>query len=486
MRAVPSFHSTTHLWQALAIAVVAGAAMLGVRNRVIRRRLLFSLLTTAAAGTWHMLGTIWPASVAGGPHAVRLELLIVVCAFVNGAVSLLFNPWFRDGESDRAPSIVQDTLVVASVLVAGAILFEVSSFNFLTGSAILAAVVGFALQDTLGNAFAGIALQIERPFRVGHWIAVGEWTGLVTEVTWRATKIRTKAGNVVAIPNSAMASHAITNYSEPAAPTRLDLEVGAAYGVPPNEVRSALISAVSDAALVLSSPPPDVVLMDFGPSAVTYRVRFWVNDFGRDEIAKDAVRTRIYYEFRRRNIEIPWPIQVEYSRQEPVADSPERRAAFAEAIAGVPVLAALPVEAHHALATTARELLFATGEVIVRENQPGDSMFIVIAGAVGITVGPDRRQVALTTQGGYFGEMSMLTGEPRLATVVAKEDCRVLEITAEAFGSYVRNRPEVIDEMALAATARRRELDDARAAAIVPVSAAAGTLSSRIRSFFGL
>ena len=90
-------------------------------------------------------------------------------------------------------------------------------------------VVGFALQDTLGNAFAGLAIQIEKPFRVGHWIRVGDFEGHVAEVTWRATKLRTKAGNFVIVPNNIIAKEAITNYSEPTVPTRLEVEVGVSY-----------------------------------------------------------------------------------------------------------------------------------------------------------------------------------------------------------------------------------------------------------------
>src|SRR5262245_59521704 len=144
--------------------------MVVVRNRVIRRRLFFSAAAGLVAALIHLF--------AGWPPAV--DLLILVVATGNGLVALLFNPWFRDGESDRAPAIVQDALVVAIGLAGGLVLFQVSSFNFLTGSAIVAAVVGFALQDTLGKAFAGIAIQIERTFRVGHWITVGGSLGVVT------------------------------------------------------------------------------------------------------------------------------------------------------------------------------------------------------------------------------------------------------------------------------------------------------------------
>jgi small-conductance mechanosensitive channel len=225
---VPTPHAASHVVIAATLAALSAVAIVIVRNRVIRRRLLFSAIAAVVAVAVHAAAGMRPDSWLPGAHGARLEQLIIVLAVANAVVSLLFNPWYRDGESDRAPAIVQDSLVILACIGAGVLLFRVSSFSFLTGSAIVAAVVGFALQDTLGNAFAGIAIQIERPFRVGHWIAVGEWVGLVTEVTWRATKIRTKAGNLVTVPNSVMSSQAITNYSEPTAPTRLSVDVGAA------------------------------------------------------------------------------------------------------------------------------------------------------------------------------------------------------------------------------------------------------------------
>lgn len=477
--------TTRAIASAVAVLLAAGP-MLFVRNRVIRRRLLFSLVAIGVAGVLYAGTALVSEGWLAGPNGHRVVGLLLAIAVANSVISLAFNPWFRDGESDRAPSIVQDSLVIAAGLASAAFLFQVSSFNFLTGSAIVAAVVGFALQDTLGNAFAGIALQIERPFRVGHWISVGEWVGLVTEVTWRATKIRTKAGNVVAVPNSVMSGQAITNYSEPVAPTRMQVEVGASYGVPPNDVRRGLLAAARAADHVLSQPAPEALVIDFGASAVTYRVRFWVSDFSRDETAKDAVRTRIFYEFRRRGIEIPWPIQVQYERHEPVADVERACDSYSRSIAGIPVFASLPPDAHRALARSTRQMLFADAEPIVLEGADGGSMFVVMDGSVAVTVGSDRRQVAVIDAPGYFGEMSLLTGEPRTATVLARGDCTVLEIAAEAFRAWVQARPDVIDELALAAGARRRELDDARVAASGAQAVTGTSLQARMRKFFGL
>jgi small-conductance mechanosensitive channel/CRP-like cAMP-binding protein len=462
-----------------------------VRNRVIRRRLAFSALTFLVAIALHFViverWTLEPTSAFDQivvEHGWKIEGLVIAFAIITGFVTLAFNPWFKDQASDRAPAIVQDTLVVTLAVVAAMGIFQNSTL--FTGSAIAAAILGFALQDTLGNAVSGIAIQIEKPFRVGHWISVGEFEGLVTEVTWRATKIRTKAGTQVIVPNATIAKEAINNYSEPTAPTRLEVEVGAAYQTPPNEVRAAMLRAIDQAPGVLKTPLPDVLLVEFGASSINYRARFWIDDWSQDNLAKDAVRTAIYYEFRRRNIEIPWPIQVEYAREDPPVDTPERRDRFRTTLAAVPVLAPLPPDAHRALATTVIESLYANGEVIVREGDAGDSMFIVVSGEVVITVGPDRREVAVTKAGGYFGEMSLLTGDPRTATVIARGDTTVLEISATAFRAYVQSNPGVIDELAAASVARRRELDESRGKAPVAAATATISLAERMRRFFGI
>jgi CRP-like cAMP-binding protein len=291
---------------------------------------------------------------------------------------------------------------------------------------------------------------------------------------------------MVVLPNSVVAKEAINNYSEPAVPTRLFVEVGTSYATPPNQTRDALLTAMRRVNRVLPTPPPDALLVDFGSSALIYRVRFWVDDFERDESIRSEVRIAIYYELHRRGLEIPFPIQIEYQREEAPRDWPAIRHSYAREISSVPVLAGLGEEAHAALARAASERLYADGETIVSEGDAGSSMFIVRGGAVVITVGPDAREVAVTQAGGYFGEMSLLTGQPRSATVTARGDCRVLQIAAAEFRAYVQSHPEVIDQMAASAALRQKELDETRAMAGPGATAERVTLARRMRRFFGL
>jgi small-conductance mechanosensitive channel/CRP-like cAMP-binding protein len=483
---VPDGHSTAHLYWTLALAGVSAGLMAGVRNRLIRRRLLVGALLLIAAAALHAAIAALPGNAFLRTQGWKLEALIAAFAVTSAFVSLLFNPWGEDRASERTPAIVQDAVVVVLVIVAAVFAFRVSSLDFLAGSAIVAAIVGFALQETLGNAFAGIAIQIDKPFRVGHWVSVGGFEGAVAEVTWRATKIRTKTGNMVIVPNNIVAREPINNYSQPAAPTRLQVDVGATYDVAPNDVRQALMAALAQARAVRQAPAPDVLVADFAGSAITYRLRFWTDDYSLEEEARAELRSLIYYEMKRRKIEIPWPIQIEYSREEPPADPPGRRERFREIIARSAIFALLPDDLHQALAMTADEKVFADGEVIVREGEPGDSMFLICRGKVAVTIGAERREVAVTEAGGYFGEMSILTGEPRSATVIARGDCTVVEIGAEAFAAYVKDRPAIIDRLADAAVSRRRALDESRASIGPALAARAATLRQKMRQFFGL
>jgi small-conductance mechanosensitive channel/CRP-like cAMP-binding protein len=451
------------------------------RNSWIRRRLRLTLFLVVITVVLHVVltNTSWLGTYA--TQVTAIKKLLLTLAVIHGFVTLLFNPWFKEGAPERAPGIVQNALVLGVFGVFATIAFP---GQLLATSAVGAVIMGFAVQDTLSNFFAGLALQIDRPFKPGHWIEVGPFQGRVKEITWRATKIQTKAGNLIIVPNNIVGKEAINNYSEPAAPTRLFVEVGTAYQHPPNVVRDAVLAAMRRCPRVLAEPRPDVVMTDFGASALIFQARFWVNDFSQDTRAKDEVRTAIFYEFGRRQIEIPWPIQVEYARDEAPRDTPARRDQFARTIAAVPVFASLPAEGQQAIAIAAVERLFARGEAVVTEGEPGASMFVVLDGSVAVTVGADRREVAVTEAGGYFGEMSLLTGEQRTATVTAREDTTVLEIPSDAFGTYVRSNPALLEGIAEAATQRRRELDAVRQAPGAAAAPAAASLLDRMKKFF--
>jgi len=289
-------------------------------NRLVRRKLRLSVVLLVAYVAADLAIALYGhrISPATQTQLAAFAKLALAAALINAAVFLLINPLRIDRVPDRFPTILQDAIVIGLILLVSTFLSQ----ELVTTSAVSAVVLGFALQDTLGNAFAGLAIQSEKPFHVGHWVTVGGHEGRVAEVTWRATKLRTKTGNFVILPNNFVSKEPIVNYSEPAAPVRIDVDVGATYLVAPNQVKAAMLEALRHSPRVLAVPAPEILLRAFADSAITYQARFWIDDYALDDQARDEVRTAIFYAFQRHNIEIPWPIQIQYERSfnEPAAD----------------------------------------------------------------------------------------------------------------------------------------------------------------------
>jgi small-conductance mechanosensitive channel len=466
-----------------AAALAATLLIVGVTlNRLIQRKLKLSVILFAGYTLFNLIVFFRPGLIPGVEEDMRaLERLVFAAAFINLLVHVLINPLRVNRVPDAFPSIVQDAIVIALLVLVATFVFQ---DKLLTTSAVGAVVVGFALQDTLGNAFAGLGIQSEKPFRVGHWIRVGDFEGRVSEVTWRATKLRTKSGNFVIVPNNIIAKDAIINYSEPAIPTRLEMDVGASYLSTPADVKTAMVEAMRQVPRVLASPAPDALLHSFDGSAITYRARFWVNDYELDEETRDEVRTAIFYAFGRRGIEIPWPIEVGYSREWPEPDAATKQREREEVLAGVDLFARLNADQRREIAAASAIHLYGDGEVIVRQDTPGQSMFIVCSGRAVVALEPDRREVAVIEKGSYFGEMSLLTGDPRSASVMARGDTRVLELDADVFRALGAADPQAVEQVGLAAIARRTQLTQIRdATQNAAVANVPSTFLSRMKKF---
>jgi CRP-like cAMP-binding protein len=299
--------------------------------------------------------------------------------------------------------------------------------------------------------------------------------------------MRTKAGNFVVVPNSVLAKDTITNYSEPTRSVRLQVEVGASYDVAPNVVKGAIGEALRDVPGISRERDVEVLLAEFAASSVTYRVRFWIADFEADERMKDAVRSRIYYALRRHNIAIPYPVQVELSAEQ--GGLAQAAATIDDqALRTVPMFVQLTDGERAELLRQARPVLFCAGEIIVRQGAAGRSLFVLTKGEAAVRLEGSDGDVARLHAGDVFGEMSLLTGDPRTATVMAEADCELLEIDAEGFRRVVQANPTVLERITAAISARRRELEQHRDAHAPAPPAAEGrqSLLDRVRDFLHL
>ncbi len=312
-----------------------------------------------------------------------------------------------------------------------------------------------------------------------------EREGQVQEITWRATKLRTKAGQFLIIPNSVIAKEPVLNYSEPTVPTRIDVEVGASYSIPPNEVKRAVQEALANSPLVMKAPEPQVVIKSFGGSAIDYLAQLLDRATTRS-IAPRA--TRFAPTSGTRSAGTTSRCRIRFRSSTSVTKQPLRTdqqvVAAAVRLAAVDLFAALSQEARHGLALSGDEHLFAAGETIVRQGAAGDSMFVVLSGRVRVSIDPAGQEVAVIPAGGFFGEMSMLTGDARTATVKAIEDAVILEISAADFRALAEANPALLDHVSTIVGTRRTGLEEARAsAAAIVAPEAKQNFLARMRKF---
>jgi small-conductance mechanosensitive channel/CRP-like cAMP-binding protein len=467
------------------------AATLGLRaaaaaNRHIARKLFASAAAFGSHAGLAILAQYAPLTF-DTPQVHTVQPLLLTFGLVNLVVALSLNPWREDRLPDRFPNIVQDSIVVLLfVIVATALLRD----RVLVPTAAGAVILGLAMQDTLGNLIAGLAIQVEKPFGVGHWVSLGGQEGVVSEITWRATRIRTRAGNLVIVPNNVLARERIINFSEPTFHTLFEIEVAASYDTPPNRVKEVVLDAIRDQSLMARDRPPRVLVSEFGDSGIKYLIQVWTMDFAAGPDVRDRVRTAVYYAFRRHGIVIPYPVQVQV-RREWVEQSADRRL-HETALGDAAIFASLTGEQRAELLAAARPRLYGAGEVIVREGDTGNSMFVIADGEAGVTVesgaGGTAGAVARLREGDFFGEMSLLTGEPRTATVTAATDCNLIEIAVEGFRAFLMAEPSVAEIICAAVAARRSQLDEHRTAAASagPAGDAPRSLLSRMRQFLGL
>jgi small-conductance mechanosensitive channel len=234
-----------------------------------------------------------------------------VCG-LTGLVGLIVFDFLLDRLHIRVPLILRDLIHLSIiVLITLTILYQrgFDPLSLVTTSAVLTAVIGLALQSTISNVFAGLALHTDRTVGIGDWVQAGNMVGRIQEIKWRSTSLWTEDGDLVIVPNSRLLDAEVQNLSRPNDVHRMWVKVGFHYRHPPNEVKRILLDAVRGTPGVRPEPAPDCVLLDFADSALTYALRYWISDFAHHTAIESEVRTRIWYAARRGGLEIPFPIR---------------------------------------------------------------------------------------------------------------------------------------------------------------------------------
>src|SRR5271165_5189764 len=336
------------------------------------------------------------------------------------------------GEGARIPSFLPQVVAIIAFVFATvlglAFFYHVTIPGLLAGSGLIAIIIGLALQDTLGNIFAGFGLQAGKAYQVGDWLIVDGKHVEVVEINWRSTRFRNNDDVSVDIPNNQLAKATIVNLYYPSRRHAARVRVSVDHRVPPNEVKDAMYQAASAAPGVLREPAPKVFLIDFAESAVQYEIKFWLVDGRVFPDIIDGVRTNVWYELNRRGIRLAFSTQqIEIVRGVRFARTHEVDLSL---LANQPLFSSLDQNQLNHLALGSRRIRFGQGEKIISQGDAGNSMFVLATGKAEVQVERDGRyqEVGSLVAGDCFGEISLLTGEPRSATVMAALDCEVLEI----------------------------------------------------------
>ena len=390
----------------------------------------------------------------------------------------------------RTPQLLREIVSIALFVVfigwAVWLIFETKVTGFLATGTVLAAILGLAMQETLGNLFAGIALHIEDSFHVGDVIRTGEILGIVEAIRWRGTRVRTFQNSVIVVPNSLLARERLEIFPRHNLNARL-LQFNVDLSVPPARVIAVLTQAASNVEGVSREMPCFARVGGFGESSLTYEIKYFTDDYSqRDRIDAD-IRKAAWYALRRNGIPIPFPIRAVQRYAAPEQRHQPTATEIADRLATIDVLSPLSREALQSLAEASRVHVFSRGETIIRRGSAGDSMFIVHDGTVSVRIADDSKQawseVAQLDGGDFFGEMALLTGEIRTADVVALTDVVAVEIRKESLGPILRDHPDLAGAISARVASRRGTLDSIRSGAHADEH---HSVLWRIRSFFGL
>lgn len=396
-----------------------------------------------------------------------LVLLIDGCEF---ALRLFFALRERPFPIPRLiRNILHLALVIAALLIVAKVVLDRDVSTALASTALLTAVVGFALQGVLGNLLAGMSMHIVRSSVPGDWVAIGDIEGEVLETNWREARLRTVGGHMLVVPNSKVAESVIHNMTHPTPERRIALTIGASYSNTPDEVKEALEAAALSVPEVLRDPAPFAVMTGYLDFAVSYELRFWTHRyFDRARLISDVL-SRVWYQFKRRGIEIPFPMSdkilndmMEVVSHQRTLLPPEKelerntaellRSDFCRNLLldarGKPLV---DEAALRPVVQAMRRVLYGRGETLFTQGEDGETAYVLLRGTVEGRVEFDEDVASHAFEvrpGALLGEMSLVTGLPRTATLRAQEEVELLEIPKAAFVQLLGVRPDLPDKLA--------------------------------------
>ena len=501
-------------WPAvLAVGLVLVAALLrltqnGTARRVRLRRtaLLFApyLGLALLSGFGQHIGSgLWLSvvSIAADFLGILLAINLAALAIFDVALKAL---------RLKTPDILHDLLVGATYVVALVWLMHRSGVNLasiVATSAVATAVIGLSLQSTLGSVIGGLALQVDDSLNEGDWIEFENKTqAQVKKVRWRHTVLETRDWDTLLVPNNVLLNQTIKLLGKREGQPhqrRMWVHFNVDYRTAPHEVIRVVDQALSaPIPCVAKEPPPSTVCLDLAQehnqSSGRYATRYWLTDIARSDTTSSAVRERIHAALRRAQIPLAIPAAALFVSNEDAARlERKQRKNSAKARAGlerIELFRGLAEEELETLAKSVKSAPFAAGELVTRQDAKANWLYVLTEGQVEIRVnmpGGSTRRVHTLSAPDFFGEMALITGGRREASVVAVTDIECLRVDRAAFGALLERRPEIAQEVAEVLAQRRVALEAARdnldaASRDLRVEGERHRILSAVQDFFGL
>jgi small-conductance mechanosensitive channel/CRP-like cAMP-binding protein len=456
------------------------------------------------------LNTLWLFFIGIAGQATATTLFALELPRASGAVSTIFRiltavalirlfgfAIFRlllPLAGKRPTRIVEDLAIVVAYLGYG-----VDLGSLVTTSAILTAAIAFSMQDTLGNVLGGLAIQLDNSVQVGDWIKLDDLTGRVRDIRWRTTLIETRNWETVLIPNSALMKGRVSilgRREDPSPAWRRTLSFMVDPGVPPARVIAIVEDEMREFAIpnVARTPAPNCVLNGFEHGNLRYHLRYFLTDFQEDDTTDSMVRVHLFTSLQRAGIRMAEPQQTVHAvqRDEAHAETVKKRELTrrVEVLNSVPIFAALSDAEKADIAERLQYAPFARGDVITKQGNAAHWLYLLAFGEAEVHYEPpggSPQLVGTVLAGQFFGEMALMNGAARSATVTAKTDVECYRLDRASFQELLRARPELASEVHRVIGSRKSDLEQARDAfARVPesIDQKKSRLLTRIKRFF--
>ncbi len=327
------------------------------------------------------------------------------------------------------------------------VVFEKSIVGFVTTSTVVVGVFGIALRDLIDDFLAGIFISFEQSIRIGDWITVGEkYTGMVVEIGSRTTRLVNHDEITMIVPNSKITKSATQNYSQPEPCWRDTITITLGYEVTFDQVRRILLSAVKKVPELAAIPRASHVMLDeYTDRGISWKVLFWVPNYAQRNNMRTKLNRQILRNIHYAGLSIPYPKNILLRKQNSDYEIDATTEVYA-VLRRVSLFKSLSEDELQWLSENAVKRIYATEDVLMRQGDSADfSLFILHSGLVEVSI--NDKKIAMLSAGDFFGEMSLLTGAPRLATVTSVVDTFVIKISREIMNRIIQNRPEIANAM---------------------------------------